>query len=397
MIASALFVLVDGSEPVFDGPGSERSCKQESIGSSRASAVRPRLTLNGVPMVDPIIAYPWNPVRAAGHEDRVYARSSWDVPVQQSPRLGTKEPNTAHALPVSDTPSAIEEATTAHTPDQPTEQQPPHRHTWAAVAALAPSPAQAAPSTTPRTPPAATLPYETPAHQDRVVWLHPLPASTTAQQISALIHEGPVYSLLLTHNKHATLPGLSACIIFLDARSTTSLLASFATRGFPPATTARKGAALRASAPLLAMRNYPFARRRLKWSRARLFHDVPLRAFKTLVLRLAGGAKNVELLHFYNAGEATAVFASVCVASAVREGFRALARGEGDGEMEVVGVDGVDAGFRAQVDVAFVPDFNEKPAPLFSQYGTKSFRHGHKGTGLFEGPEVSDEEVFGKV
>lgn len=267
--------------------------------------------------------------------------------------------------------------------------------TWAKVAAIdaaALSRIKGNLSIAPKPRPAQRLPYEKPADQKRVVWLHPLPTTTTLFKLSQNIHEGPVYSILLEADKHETLPGLSACVIFQHASSAASLLDGFPSRNFPKGAEAKVGGPFPIDADLYSMVSHPWPRRRLKWSRSRLFYDVHLLTFKKLVLTFAGGNGNVEFVHFYNAGEATAVLASVGVAKAVLEGFARLRKG--------LGCTAEEAQLWREVEMGYVTDMNEKPMALFSQYdrdgSIRQFKPGQKGGGLFEGPHVKDEEIFGK-
>lgn len=268
--------------------------------------------------------------------------------------------------------------------------------TWAKVAAIDPSAIKGYRdlSIAPTKPKVTKLPTEKPLAQKRVIWLHPLPEDMTLYKLSLKIKEGPVFSILLEHDQHETLPGLSACIIFQHTESVTSLLNGFDNRGFPKETEAKVGSAFPMDADLQSMSALPhFRRRRLKWSRARLFYQVNLIAFKKLVLKFAGGNANVELVHFYNAGEATAVFASVGVAKAVYDGFKQLRTGLGCSAEHAV--------LWKMVDISFVTDLNEKPTSLYSQYGAdgqiRCFAPGMKCEGLFAGPVVTDEQVFGKA
>jgi len=209
--------------------------------------------------------------------------------------------------------------------------------------------------------------------QMRVVWIANLPPTTTLLDVSCRIDVGPIMSLGLYNDISPQLAGRSACIIFQTAE-TAAAFVSRAPSAFvsiiPTKTKPVYGAVVIKPQPsvaiyisehpfpldadLLSMNAPAFARRRIKWSRARLFHDVPLAKFKK-DLRDVVGVDNLELVHFYNPGEATAVFASVCVAARAVQWFREQAR--------------ISGGRYDGVDVAFVHDFNEAPAKLHSQYG----------------------------
>jgi len=273
--------------------------------------------------------------------------------------------------------------------------------TWATVAAINPS-ARAKPHQNlsvassslikPLKPP--SLPYEQPADQKRVVWLFSLPETMTLHEVSQKILYGPIYSIVLSDAKHESCPGPSACVIFKDAACATWFVADASTNNiFPTETKVVVGGLFALDADLHSMSTLPHPRRRrLKWSRSRLFYDITLLAFKKLVLKFAGGNANVEFLHFYNAGEATAVFASVGIAKAVFQGFKQLRAG--------LGCSGHEAAVWKTVELSFVTDLNEKPVPLFSQYDKtgqiRCFAPGMKGEGLFSGPVVRDEDVFGR-
>jgi len=288
--------------------------------------------------------------------------------------------------------------------------------TWAAVAAISPSTRArthqnlSIASTTSSLskalkPP--TFPYEKPAEQRRVVWLFSLPQNTTLHEVSQKILHGPIYSILLStaeSKQHGTYPsGASACVIFQHAASAAALVSDAAASDktiFPPGTKVVVGGPFPLDADLHSMSTLPHPRRRrLKWSRSRLFYDVSLLAFKKLVVGFAGGNANVEFLHFYNAGEATAVFASVGVAKAVFQGFKTLRAGLGGVGAGAEALAAAAAAVWKSVEMSFVTDFNEKPVQLFSQYDKagqiRCFAPGKKGEGLFAGPVVRDEEVFG--
>lgn len=144
-------------------------------------------------------------------------------------------------------------------------------------------------------------------------------------------------------------------------------------------------------ADLLAMDAPGFARRRIKWSRARLFHDVNMVTFKRDVFSICG-RNNVELFHFYNPGEATAVFSSVKVAAVVKAWFDARSKRLGPGSHGVEANKTWDARYEG-VDVSFCKGFEEsRPDKLISSYA----RNGavrrvteEKGLeGLYMGPPV---------
>lgn len=190
------------------------------------------------------------------------------------------------------------------------------------------------------------------------------------------------------------------------------------------------------NAELVEMGPPEYKRRRMKWSRARLFYDVSMRQFKRDVLASVGGAANVELFHFYNPGECTVVFASVGVAQTCFDAFTAwkdetLADGNArsekfergfydqsgqrrdrvgsggaasgaawferggeasGGPMKPIGhLDGL-RGRYSGVEFGFVKDFNEVPAKLYSQYGKdgklKSSSRQDGCEEIYEGPPV---------
>lgn len=290
----------------------------------------------------------------------------------------------------------------ANAPEEPAPSKPgtvrPRNASWAKIAADAVRPAAVskphptkAPATNPSKsilvakPRAESLPTDVqedlPA-QMRVVWITNLRLETTMLDVSACIDIGPLMSLHLSTDNTTDPASTSACLVFQHAELAMALLARgparFACLNKPP----HPPINLFASTipfpldPDLASMSAPrHARRRLKWSRARLFYTVTLARFKADVRRVAG-ASNVELVHFYNPGEATAVFASVRVASAVLRWFEERARSVGS-VYEGLGV-------------AFAHDFNETPAVLFSQYSregrVKKTATNCGVEGLFSGP-----------
>lgn len=135
---------------------------------------------------------------------------------------------------------------------------------------------------------------------------------------------------------------------------------------------------------LLAMDPPSHARRRLKWSRSRLFHEVPLIDFKSDVMNVCG-RNNVELFHFYNPGEATAIFSSVKVAMVVKSWF--------DARKEPKALGGGRDSRYVGVDCSFAKGFEEaRPEKLISSYARNGFVRrvtDEKGLeGLYMGPPV---------
>lgn len=336
--------------------------------------------------------------------------------------------------------------------------------TWARIAAITTSSGEGTPRsnlTIALKQPAArkvisakVLPVEPEASQQRVVWLTNLPKNFTTLDVSSQITQGALMSILLQTDAHESLPGLSACIIFMEATAASAFLSQnhySTTRGVVSGPsvysgitrTARgrivaredverieplPGAPYKLDAALASMGPPAYARRRVKWSRARLFYDVSLQQFKRDVLNTVGGIQNVELFHFYNPGECTVVFASVEVAATCVAAFESwrtekleegsvrsekTGRSEGWGEKrdrsrsgppsaECVGPGGVERqplghldgkmGRYSGVEFGFVKDFNECPAKLYSQYGkdgklrASSRMDGCEG--LYEGPPV---------
>lgn len=152
-------------------------------------------------------------------------------------------------------------------------------------------------------------------------------------------------SILLQQDVHPDLPGKSACIIFLTDMAANDFLSangwnkrlnqpvgltSYATSPTVVGVKRQNGLSsisLLPGAPypldtwLSSMQPPKHARRRIKWSRSRLFYDVSLKQFKKDVLSTVGGPANVEFFHFYNPGECTVVFASVGIASACLAAF----------------------------------------------------------------------------
>jgi len=250
---------------------------------------------------------------------------------------------------------------------------------------------------------------ETAADKLRAVWITNLPSTYTLRDISSRIEIGPIMSILLENDVSPDVPGRSACIIFQYAEHVLEFLAANTSSTQPTTATnaepTHKPASLYTSnapnatlippAPfpldpaLLSMRAPTFARRRLKWSRSRLFYDVPLLRFKRDVFELCG-AQNVEFCHFYNPGEATVVFASVAVAEAVLKAFRRWAR-QDEADVGEAGQGGQAARYKG-VDVAYVKDFNEAPAKLYTQYGpdgrVRKFANCEGVEGLFSGPSL---------
>lgn len=261
---------------------------------------------------------------------------------------------------------------------------------WARVAATVKPPAAPPTCVTPIT----ISSSESSQEQMRVVWIAHLPSTTTLLDISCRIDVGPIMSLGLYNDISPQLPGRSACLIFQTAETAATFVSrapqafvsiiptktkpvygAVATKPHPAVAIYSSEHAFPLDADLLSMSAPTFARRRIKWSRARLFHDVPLAKFKK-DLRDVVGVDNLELVHFYNPGEATAVFASVCVAARAVQWFREQAKTSG--------------GRYEGVDVAFVHDFNEAPAKLHSQYGkdgkVKKLAVTIGVEGLFSGP-----------
>lgn len=227
--------------------------------------------------------------------------------------------------------------------------------------------------------------------QLRAVWITNLPATFTIHDVSAQITEGPTMSIIVGEHMFEALSGYSACIIFQYAEHAHAFLVAN-NNGNPvepagtlvlpatlylaeaPGAYMLRGAPYPADIDIAAMAPPKLARRRLKWSRSRLFYDVPLAVFKEDIYEIIGG-DNVELFHFYNPGECTVVFASVKVAAACYEKFQtwkkevAVRDAEGNLlEPLVLGKAGK-GGRYERVDVSYVHDFNEAPARLYSQYG----------------------------
>lgn len=266
-------------------------------------------------------------------------------------------------------------------------------------------------------------PVEPRSEQHRVVWLANLPSGFTLRDVSLQISQGPVMSILLQQDVHESLPGKSACIIFMQAEHAAMYLDDngwdFVKQRFAGPTTyatgpvvpwARRqpgvanitllpGSPYALDEPLRSMNPPNHARRRLKWSRARIFYDVSKEQFKRDVLSTVGGPTNVELFHFYNAGECTVVFASVGVAAACLAAFQEWRMEKLEGASRWLKEDDARLGKKEGhldrkkgkyegVEVGFVKDFNEAPAKLYSHYD----RHGRisdRVEGLFEGPAVA--------
>lgn len=188
---------------------------------------------------------------------------------------------------------------------------------------------------------------ETVSDQLRVVWVTGLPPRFALRDVGACLNHGATMSILLQNDASPELSGRSACIIFRDASNAAFFMLDNAMVASgnghavkdelslpdPPSSAAAAlftdtapNAQVTLGAPyplddaLLSMNPPESARRRLKWTRSRMFYDVSLAQFKQDVISVCG-IDNVELFHFYNPGEATAVFSSVGVAAAVRAAF----------------------------------------------------------------------------
>jgi len=198
----------------------------------------------------------------------------------------------------------------------------------------------------------------------------------------------------------AALSGLSCCIIFKSAGDCRVFMQANAPSGceiaWPPQEGVPQSAKLfdsiaaqgeifimpagRYSDPdTKLMDQPPFLRRRLKFTKKGLFHDLPICTFKQDILSLIGTSEqHLELWHFYNAGECTVVFASVRVAIQVRDAFGLWARGipeavlKGKTNAAAMGISQEELQLRgryADVEVSFAHDFNERPEqPLWSTF-----------------------------
>lgn len=266
-------------------------------------------------------------------------------------------------------------------------------------------------------------PLEPKQDQIRVIWLSHVPDAFRLRDVSLQITQGPVMSILLQQDVDPILPGKSACIIFKEAEHASLFLqdngwdfdkqrsagpTSYATSPVRPGSRRPDGVSKISlipggpyplDAPLLSMNHPTHARRRIKWSRSRLFYDVSQRQFKKDVLSTVGGPTNVELFHFYNPGECTVIFASVGVATACLaafdewkdqklEGATRWMKEDDARQGKVIGYLDKKKGKYEGVDVGFVKDFNEAPGKLYTHYG-KNGQFSERVEGLFEGPNVS--------
>lgn len=285
-----------------------------------------------------------------------------------------------------------------------------------------------------RSQPQPRRPAEPAANMHRAIYLAHLPPAFTLRDVSAQIVQGPVMSVLLATDVDASMAGKSACIIFMAADACSAFLAangwdftrnkftgptSYATAPVIPGLRRMSGLTDIELIPcgpypldshLMSMAHPTNARRRVKWSRSRLFYDVSQRQFKRDVLSVVGGPSNIEFFHFYNPGECTVVFASVGVAAACLERFDEWSKeklegatrwlkeddvaghvaGNGGGKSvqgKVVGHLDKKKGRYEGVEVSFVKDFNECPTVLYSHYG-RDGRLSERVEGLYEGPAV---------
>ena len=162
---------------------------------------------------------------------------------------------------------------------------------------------------------------ETVNYQLRVVWLTGLPPRFALRDLGASLDHGATMSILLQNDVSPELPGRSACIIFRDASNAAffvfdnAMVASGNGRAIKdeqsfdnvpssasaglfadiaPESTVFLGAPYPLDADLLSMDPPESARRRLKWTRSRMFYDVSLAQFKQDVISICG-LENVEL------------------------------------------------------------------------------------------------------
>lgn len=238
--------------------------------------------------------------------------------------------------------------------------------------------------------------------QYRALYLGNLPTGTTLAAVSALITTGgPLMSLMLTTDTTEAMPGLSCCIIFKSAADCHVFLQANAPIGvkvaWPPIEGVPHSALLfsklategetyimpagpYSDPDTKLMDTAPFPRRRIKFTKKGLFHDLPISTFKRDILALLGGGNEhfVELCHFYNAGECTIVFASVRVAVTVKESFERWCQGipeailKGKSNAVAMGISQAELqlmGRYAGVEASFAHDFNEKvDQPLWTTF-----------------------------
>ncbi|KAI9797295.1 MAG: hypothetical protein M1835_001313 [Candelina submexicana] len=175
--------------------------------------------------------------------------------------------------------------------------------------------------------------------QSRVIWLINCPANMALKDVSDGIHEGPLVSICIVDDYDPVrCPGRAACVIFKDAQDA---LAFYHSNNKMVFTNSRGryvsdvrfelGLPYAGDENIRSMDAPIFARRRLTFVRSHLFaaSNLTKARFERDLVKHCGQADDIELIHLYNSGNATVVFAAVHLARAVKEAFLGYSKQKG--------------------------------------------------------------------
>ena len=175
--------------------------------------------------------------------------------------------------------------------------------------------------------------------QSRIVWLIGCPANMTLHDVSNGIHEGPLVSICIVDDfDPVRCPGRAACVIFKEAQDALSFYHSnnkmvfTNNRGrYVSDVRFELGLPYPADDNIRSMDAPTFARRRLTFVRSHLFaaSNLTKARFQQDLEKHCSQPDNIELIHLYNSGNATVVFAGVHIAREVKEAFLAYSKQKG--------------------------------------------------------------------
>ncbi|KAI9717918.1 MAG: hypothetical protein M1812_004445 [Candelaria pacifica] len=182
-------------------------------------------------------------------------------------------------------------------------------------------------------------PKEPQTSQSRIIWLINCPANMTLKDVSEGIHEGPLASIYIVDDYDPVrCPGRAACIIFKEAQDALSFYHSnnkmvfTNNRGrYVSDVRFELGMPYPADDNIRSMEGPTFARRRLTFVRSHLFaaSNLTKTRFQQDLVKHCAQADDIELIHLYNSGNATVVFASVELARVVKEAFMDFSKQKG--------------------------------------------------------------------